>query len=201
MDDVSPQLFVDTAMSYQKTAAIKAAIELGLFAAIGSSPRTVKELAVEIHASPRGVRILCDYLTVQGFLAKTRDKYELMPSTAAFLDTRSPAYMGDVIQFIAAPELMQLFLKDPVTYVRNGGSKGLASLAPDHPLWTRFAKAMVPFIAPTAQAIAEQVAAWPESDKPRKVLDIAAGHGVFGHCDCQGRTPVKGDGGGLGQRA
>ena len=36
---------------------------------------------------------------------------------------------------------------------------------------------MVPFIAPCADAIAGQVATWPI--KPRKVLDIAAGHGLF----------------------
>jgi ubiquinone/menaquinone biosynthesis C-methylase UbiE len=37
---------------------------------------------------------------------------------------------------------------------------------------------MVPFVAQTAQDIAEQVSTWPQA--PKRVLDIAAGHGLFG---------------------
>ena len=73
---------------------------------------------------------------------------------------------------------MDLFLDDPVTFVRNGGSPGLANIAPDNPIWVKFAKAMVPFIAPVAGALAEEAARWPSP--PRRVLDIAAGHGMFG---------------------
>src|SRR6202030_526163 len=83
-----------------------------------------------------------------------------------------------VVYFLATPELMQLFLEDPAVFVRNGGSVGLANLAPDHPLWVKFARAMVPFMAPVAQGIATEVARWPSP--PRKVLDVAAGHGAFG---------------------
>jgi hypothetical protein len=86
--------------------------------------------------------------------------------------------MTSVVDFLAAPELMQLYLGDPAGFVRNGGSIGLANLAPDHPLWVKFARAMVPFMAPVAQGIAAEVARWPVL--PRKVLDVAAGHGVFG---------------------
>ena len=32
---------------------------------------------------------------------------------------------------------MQLYLEDPAVFVRNGGSVGLANLAPDHPLWLK----------------------------------------------------------------
>src|SRR5215203_4235833 len=46
-----------------------------------------------------------------------------------------------------------LFLDNPASFVRNGGSVGLANMAPDHPLWVTFAKAMVPFVAPTAEAV------------------------------------------------
>jgi ubiquinone/menaquinone biosynthesis C-methylase UbiE len=37
---------------------------------------------------------------------------------------------------------------------------------------------MVPFVAPTAQGIAQQVSAW--AKPPKRVLDVAAGHGLFG---------------------
>ena len=178
MVNVSPDIFMEAAMAYQKTAAMKAAIDLKLFTAIGSAARSAEEIASRTSASARGIRILCDYLVVQCFLKKTGQQYELTPVSQAFLDSRSPSYMGGVIEFVAAPELMRLFLEDPASFVRKGGSPGLSHLASDHPMWVTFAKAMVPLMAPSAAAIAVEVGAWPT--KPRKVLDIAAGHGVFG---------------------
>jgi cyclopropane fatty-acyl-phospholipid synthase-like methyltransferase len=74
--------------------------------------------------------------------------------------------------------MIALYLDDPVSFVRNGGSTGLANLASDHPLWVKFAKAMVPFMAPAAQGVAAEVVRW--SPPPRRVLDIAAGHGIYG---------------------
>jgi 2-polyprenyl-3-methyl-5-hydroxy-6-metoxy-1,4-benzoquinol methylase len=178
MTDLSPEAFVDAAVGYQKTAAIKAAVSLDLFSKIGSHARTVQELAEATSAAPRGIRILCDYLTVHGFLAKTGQSYSQRPSTQAFLDKASPAYMGSVADFLCAPELMSLFLADPVAYVRNGGVRSGGSIVPDNPMWVTFVEAMMPFAAPAAAALSELVAAWPEP--PGKVLDIAAGHGLFG---------------------
>jgi O-methyltransferase domain/Dimerisation domain len=178
MSEPTPELFVDTAFAYQKTAAIKAAIGVGLFTAIGTESKTAAEIAKAIGASPKGIRILCDFLTVQGFLKKLGDRYESTAATQVFLDAKSPTYMGGVVEFMASPEIMRSFLEDPTSYVRNGGAIGSSTLDPNHPSWVTFAKAMVPFMAPLAQAAAEQVASW--SPPPRKVLDIAAGHGMFG---------------------
>jgi hypothetical protein len=178
LSDIAPDRFIDNVFAYQKTAAVKAAVEIDLFSAIGAGADSVETLAAKVHASARGVRILCDYPTVQELLIKDGKRYRLTPSSSVFLDTRSPACVSSVIDFLAAPELMQLFLENPAAYVRNGGSVGLANLAPDHPLWVKFAPAMVPFMAPVAQGIAMEVARWPSP--PHKVLDVAAGHGVFG---------------------
>ena len=178
MSDISPVAFVEAALAYQKTAAIKAAIDLDLFTLIGAGADTAEALAEKIGAPIRGLRILCDYLTVQGFLEKSVTRYAATPSSRAFLDRRSRSFMGSIVDFHAAPEMCELFLGDPVAYVRNGGAVGLGSVAPDHPVWAKFARAMIPVMLPVADAIAKQVAAWPQP--PGKVLDIAAGHGVFG---------------------
>jgi 2-polyprenyl-3-methyl-5-hydroxy-6-metoxy-1,4-benzoquinol methylase len=69
-------------------------------------------------------------------------------------------------------------LDDPVSYVRRGGSGGLAHLASDHPIWVRFANAMVPLAAPAAKRVVAYVTALPTP--PRTVLDVAAGHGLYG---------------------
>ena len=178
MDDISPQAFIDAVSGYQKTAAVKAAVALDLFTAIDDENGELSRISRRVQASERGVRMLCDYLTVQGFLQKETGCYRLTPSTSAFLTTSSPAWMGSIVDFLAAPEMMALWLDDPVAFVRNGGSVGLGNLAPNNPVWVKFARAMVPFVAPAAQAIGQQVGTWPKA--PKRVLDIAAGHGVFG---------------------
>jgi ubiquinone/menaquinone biosynthesis C-methylase UbiE len=70
------------------------------------------------------------------------------------------------------------FLDDPASFVRNGGALGLANVAPDNPVWVTFAEAFAPLAAPIAEALAAHVALWPQP--PRKVLDIAAGHEMYG---------------------
>ena len=90
----SPALLFDTFNAYQRTQAIKTAIELDLFTAIGEGNTTAKTIAARCGASERGTRILCDYLTIAGFLTKQGDNYSLTLDSATFLDKRSPAYMG-----------------------------------------------------------------------------------------------------------
>jgi ubiquinone/menaquinone biosynthesis C-methylase UbiE len=50
-------------------------------------------------------------------------------------------------------------------------------MAPDDPVWVDFARWMVPMMRPPAKALADLVA---QPGKAQKVLDIAAGHGIYG---------------------
>ncbi|MGC1687236.1 MAG: methyltransferase dimerization domain-containing protein, partial [Candidatus Acidiferrales bacterium] len=60
----TPDLIFETLNAYQRTSALKAAIELDVFTAIGEGAGTVAEIARRTRASKRGVRGLCDYLVV-----------------------------------------------------------------------------------------------------------------------------------------
>lgn len=174
----SPQLVFDTINAYQRTEALKAAIDLDLFSEIGKGASTAEVLAERLKASERGIRILCDYLVTSGFLTKAGQSYGLTPDTATFLDRNSPAYIGSVTRFLAAPALTSAF-SDVVGAVRKGGtvmSEG-GTVEVENPLWIEFARGMAPLIAPATQFIAELAG---PSDGPVKVLDIAAGHGLFG---------------------
>jgi 2-polyprenyl-3-methyl-5-hydroxy-6-metoxy-1,4-benzoquinol methylase len=64
--------------------------------------------------------------------------------------------------------------------VRKGGSldEEGGTVAPDNPIWVKFARGMAPLIAMPAQLMAKLVD--PTADKKLKILDIAAGHGLFG---------------------
>jgi precorrin-6B methylase 2 len=175
----SPALFFDTVNAYQRTAAIKAAIQLDLFSAVGEGGRTAQEIAATCGASERGARILCDYLVVIGFLIKDGDRYKLTPDSATFLDRHSRAYSGDALEFLLSPTLTDGF-NELAASVRKGGTaipeKG--TTAPEHPVWVQFARAMAPMTLMPAQLLSRLVD--PESDGKLRILDIAAGHGTYG---------------------
>lgn len=168
----------DIATAYRKTAALIAAVKLDLFTAIGPEKASLDHLASKTGASTRGLRILCDYLVTLGLLRKQDLDYLPTNVSKVFLDESSPFAMGRSIEFLAAPEMLDLFLNDPAAYVLRGGSDGLAQVAPDSPIWVRFAKAMMPFAAPAAKRVAMHLSA--QGEAPFTVLDIAAGHGLYG---------------------
>jgi ubiquinone/menaquinone biosynthesis C-methylase UbiE len=179
MQQPSPQLFLQTATSYQQTEAMKAAIQLEVFTAIGKGNHIAAEIAKACSTSERGMRILCDYLCIVGFLTKEGDKYRLTQDTAFFLDKKSPAYLGSAIDFMLSPTLVDNF-KNLAEVVRKGGtvSPEGGTVAPDHPVWVDFARAMAPLMVMPAQSMAKLVD--PNAERGLKVLDIAAGHGLFG---------------------
>ena len=178
MDAVTPALVVDAVLGYQQTAAMRAAVKLDLFSLVCAGTNTAESIASACGAATRGIRILADYLTIRGFLVKSGDQYQPTPVTRAFLDRASPSCMGSIIDFMAAPEFMAMFQDDPLAYVRNGGSPGLANVAADNPVWIKFAHAMAPFVRDKAELVARHVATW--TRQPSRVLDVAAGHGLFG---------------------
>src|SRR6266567_2085996 len=117
----SPQLFFQTINSYQRTEALKAAIELEVFTAIAEGDRTAAEISRKCAASERGIRILCDYLCIMSFLSKEGQQYSLTQDSAVFLDKHSPAYLGGTIDFLLSPQLTDGF-KDLTGAVRKGGT-------------------------------------------------------------------------------
>jgi ubiquinone/menaquinone biosynthesis C-methylase UbiE len=178
MSNYSENTVFDIAAAYQKTAAFIAAVRLDIFTVIGSATVSLDDLASRTGTSGRGMRILCDYLTVLGLLRKHQKHYSLTDISRTFLDKSSSFARGNIVDFVAAPEMIDLFFRDPASYVRNGGSPGLANVTPDNPVWVRFAKAMVPLAGANAKRVASHVAAF--SNPPYNVLDIAAGHGLYG---------------------
>jgi precorrin-6B methylase 2 len=175
----SPELIFETLNAHQRTAALKAAIELGVFTAIGEGANTAAAVGKKCQAAERGVRILCDYLVILGFLTKEAQRYSLTPDSAMFLDRRSPAYFGAAIGFLSSPELLDAF-KNFAAVVRKGGSMlpGEGTTSPENPIWVEFARSMAPMQIPAAEAIAKILKA--DAGEKWKVLDIAAGHGMFG---------------------
>ena len=104
---LSPALVFDMLQAHQRTAALKAAIDLDVFRAVGEGPGDVASIARHCSASERGIRILCDFLTINGVLTKEDGHYRHTPTSAAFLDPRSPACLASIAQFLGNPALRE----------------------------------------------------------------------------------------------
>lgn len=170
----NPSLIMDAARAYHKTAALSAAVELDIFTTIATGTQTAEAIAGHTQASPKGVRILCDYLVIIGLLEKRDQLYSLTEDSATFLDRQSPAYLGGIMAWNARPESIQasFSLADAV---RNGGATTSTN---DPDKWIIFARNMVNLMKPLAESVARLVQA--PNPEPWKVLDIAASHGMYG---------------------
>jgi len=175
----SPQLFFQTINAHQQTEALKAAIDLEIFTAIGEGNTSAAEIAKRCGASEKGARVLCDFLTIMGMLTKENDAYALTLDSSVFLDKRSPAYFGGATEFLCSPMLME-GLRDVAGAVRRGGTTmpSDGTVGPDNPVWVKFARGMAPMMAMPSEMIAKLVDG--SADRKIRVLDIAAGHGLFG---------------------
>jgi ubiquinone/menaquinone biosynthesis C-methylase UbiE len=152
---------------------MQAAVDIGLFSAIAAGSSTVPAIAKACDAAPKGVRVLCDYWTVERLLTKSNDTYQLTPEAAHFLDRASPAYVGGVMGLLHGP--IRPFFDRLTHAVRHGGCESAGSVVPEYDGWVAFAQEMGAMMYPSAQAIAKLVG--PVSGR---VLDVAAGHGFFG---------------------
>ncbi|HKS66471.1 MAG TPA: class I SAM-dependent methyltransferase [Candidatus Acidoferrales bacterium] len=176
---LAPIVVFENLQAFQRTAALKAAIELDIFRAVGKGPGDVGSIARHARASERGTRVLCDVLVVNGLLQKVEGRYKHTPSSAAFLDPESPGCLASIAQFLSTPQLREPYERLS-EIVRSGKTvlPGDGSVEPENPIWVLFAQSMAPMMAPLTGPLAQVVLEGRAG--PVKILDIAAGHGLFG---------------------
>jgi 2-polyprenyl-3-methyl-5-hydroxy-6-metoxy-1,4-benzoquinol methylase len=176
---LNPGLVFDMLQAHQRTAALKAAIDLDVFRAVGEGPGDIASIARHCSASERGIRILCDFLSINGVLVKEGGRYKHSPTSGAFLDPRSPACLASIAQFLGNPALHEPF-EHLAEIVRTGHTSmaGDGTVEPENPVWVQFAESMAPMMAPLAGPLGAAVLNGHSGQM--RVLDIAAGHGLFG---------------------
>ena len=174
MTALNPTWLLDEFRAFERTLALRTAIEMDLFTRIGSGTNTIRALSAATRASERGLRALCDYLTVQGHLLKRGARYSLTLNSRLYLTTASPAYFGSAVKFFASDATVVAFCR-----LRRTVEQGTAS-APDFVGldWVEYTRSMAPLAEATAQFAAEALAV--DTAGPIQVLDLSAGHGLYG---------------------
>jgi 2-polyprenyl-3-methyl-5-hydroxy-6-metoxy-1,4-benzoquinol methylase len=173
----TPERFFNAMNAYHQTEALKAAVDLDVFTAIGEGNTTAAAIAKRCQAAERGVRTLCDFLTIHGFLTKAGTQYGLAADTAVFLNRKSPAFIGTAMEFLLSARSREAFSQLTEAVRRGGTPLGEGSTVAENPEWVTFARAMMPLMRMPSQMVAAELR---KGGAAEKVLDIAAGHGMYG---------------------
>ena len=171
MSAPDPAWLIEEFRAFERSLALRTAIEMDLFTQISAGANTIRALASACRAAERGLRALCDYLTVQGHLAKRGTRYSLTLNSRLYLTTASPAYLGSAVKFLASDSAVTAFCSLRKTVER--GSAASAKLD-----WIEYAHSMAPLAQPIASFVASALKV--KSAGPIQVLDLAAGHGLYG---------------------
>jgi 2-polyprenyl-3-methyl-5-hydroxy-6-metoxy-1,4-benzoquinol methylase len=173
----TPERFFNAIHAHQQTEALKTAVDLEVFTAVAEGSTTAAAIAKRCQAAERGVRTLCDFLTIHGFLTKQGTQYGLAEDAALFLNKKSPAYMGGAMEFLLNQHSREAFGRLTEAVRRGGTAMGEGSTVAENPDWVTFARAMMPLMRMPGQMMAAELR---KGGEAHKVLDIAAGHGIYG---------------------
>lgn len=106
MNSPSPDRILQVGMGFWSSKVLLSAVELGVFTELGNGPRTGAQLRSSLGLSQRAVPDFFDALVALGFLERQGDGegavYANTPETAQFLDRRSPAYLGGILEMANA---------------------------------------------------------------------------------------------------
>jgi hypothetical protein len=175
----NPQRIFQLAFGYSAPLMLETAVEHKIFDVLEQGPKTTDEVAKATNTSPRGARILLNGLVAIEMVTKEKSgKFALTPESSTFLVSGKPSYFGGMIRHTGKqllPKWMQL------TQIVKTGKPAMAvnQEGDGSAFFAEFVESIFPNSYPAASALAEHlnVAA---ANKPVKVLDLAAGSGVWG---------------------
>jgi hypothetical protein len=100
--ELDPSHIMQVGMGFWPSKTVLSAVELELFTRLGTEAMTGEEIGEQLSLHPRAIYDFLDTLVALGFLERDGDgsdgRYRNTAETAAFLDKRSPAYIGGILE-------------------------------------------------------------------------------------------------------
>jgi ubiquinone/menaquinone biosynthesis C-methylase UbiE len=177
--DVSPERLGQIAWGYSIPLIVEAALENKVFDLLSKGEMTADQLAAETGASARGLRMIANALTSVELLKKdSRGRYSLTPESAAFLVTTSPAFRGGVFRHISR-QLLPAWMKLSDVVKTGKPPQRVNQEGPGSEFFQQFVEDIFPLSVGSAKALGQALNV-AQSPSPVRVLDLAAGSGVWG---------------------
>lgn len=187
---LSPARIQQLAWGYAPPLVLESAIRHGVFDALDSGPKSVAEIQKATGASERGLKAILDLLAGLELLARNGDgKFSLTPESAAFLVSNKPGFVGGLLRHTSqhlVPRWLHLnevvATGKPVSPVnqQDSGSE----------FFEQFVCDIFSMSYRVAQELAEHLHLAGAREEVR-VLDLAAGSGVWGIAQAQSSAQVR----------
>jgi len=173
----TPERILQFSWGYAPTLILESALHHKAFDFLDQSPLSLEQLAKKTGASKRGLTALLNALVGLQFLSRRGDKYALTPESAAFLVSTKPGFQGALFRHQAKQILPKWLDLDkvvqtgkPVVAV-NSKNSGAAFFA-------KFVESLFPLGYHAAKNLGGHLKI-SQAKKPIRVLDLAAGSGVW----------------------
>jgi predicted O-methyltransferase YrrM len=181
---VDPSHIMQVGMGFWPSKTLLSAVELELFTELGSNSMTGEELGKRLGLHPRGTYDFLDALVALRLLERDGDgsdgRYRNTTETAAFLDKRSPTYIGGILEMCNArlyhfwgdlTEALQT--GKPQNEIKHTGRPMFEELYSDAARLEQFMEAMQGISLANFQALAEKV----DFSKYETVCDVGGATG------------------------
>ena len=175
---VTPERIMQFAWGYVPTMVLEAAIHHRVFDVLHDGPKTLKETAAATGASERGLRAIMNVLVGLNFLEKEGDRYKLTPESDAFLISTKPSFQGGLLRHTST-QLIPRWLRLNEIVKTGGPGTGVNQENGGVDFFQNFVMDIFPMSYPSATTLASHLAL-EKRIKSVKVLDVAAGSGVWG---------------------
>jgi hypothetical protein len=184
--NLDPSHIMQVGLGFWPSKTVLSAVELELFTQLGEGAMTGEEIGERLDLHPRGIYDFLDTLVALKFLERdgegTVGRYSNTAETAAFLDKRSPTYMGGILEMANArlypfwgDLTVALQTGEPQNEVKHTGKPMFDELYSDPARLEQFMAAMQGVSLGNFQALAEKF----DFSKYKTLCDVGGATGVL----------------------
>jgi 3-hydroxy-5-methyl-1-naphthoate 3-O-methyltransferase len=176
---VTPQRIMQMGWSFALPIAIESAVNNHIFDVLDSGPKTLEDICQQTGCSLRGTGPLMHLLVAIDLLSKETDgKYALTPESSTFLVSTKASFQGSIFHHFTKNIMPHFLSLEEV--VRSGKPvQRVNTQAGGAAFYKQFVEDIMPANFPAARAVAQHLSV-DLKKTVRRVLDIAAGSGVWG---------------------
>lgn len=187
---VTPERIYQFAFGYAPPLILEAAIRHRVFDVLDQTSMLLAEVAEATGASQRGLAAIMDALVGFAFLSKdAAGRYALTAESSAFLVSTKPEFQGGLIRH-SSEQLIPKWLKLNEIVATGKPTEAVNQESSGGEFFQQFVNDIFPMSYHVAQALAAHMDHVHAAVPPR-VLDLAAGSGVWGIAQAQSAAQVQ----------